>query len=117
MIRTLSLAEGIAFVDGRKLEADSLADVVHPILQAVRREGDPARLRYARQFDGLGEQPVRVPEGELNAAFDAMSETVKQAVAAAVANIREYAKLQLPRGKFEELSPGRKLGWIVRPLD
>ncbi len=117
MIRILSLAEGIAFVDGRKREADSVGDVVRPILDAVRQEGDAALLRYARQFDGLGEKPIRIPDSELAAAFEGMSETVKQAIATAVANIREFAKLQLPRGRFEELSPGRKLGWVVRPLD
>ncbi len=34
-----------------------------------------------------------------------------------LANIREYANRQLPRDSWEEFSPGRKLGWIVRPLD
>ena len=65
MIRTLNLTEGIAFVDGRNREADSVAEVVRPILAAVRHEGDVALLRYARKFDALGNQPVRVAEAEL----------------------------------------------------
>src|SRR4051812_4239470 len=116
MIRILNLTEGIAFVDGRKQEADSVAEVVRPILNAVRHEGDAALLRYARKFDGLDRQSLRVPESELADAWEAMPENVKQAAETAAANIRDFAKLQLPRERFEELAPGRRLGWVVRPL-
>src|SRR3982750_590242 len=117
MIRILNLAEGISFVDGRNTHADSVSEVVRPILAAVRQEGDAALLRYARKFDGLGGRAIRVPESELAAALDEMPGEVRQAAAAAADNIREYAKLQLPRERFEEFAPGRKLGWVVRPLD
>jgi histidinol dehydrogenase len=117
MIRILDLAEGISFIDGRTTDADSVSEVVRPILAAVRQEGDAAVLRYARKFDGLGDRPARVPEAELAAALDEMPGEVRQAAAAAADNIREYAKLQLPRERFEEFAPGRKLGWVVRPLD
>ena len=50
-------------------------------------------------------------------AAGAMSPEVKKAVEAAVANIRQFAAAQLPKERFEEFSAGRKLGWIVRPLD
>jgi histidinol dehydrogenase len=117
MIRILDLSQGKAFVQSRKADPDSVADVVRPILNAVREEGDTALLRYARQFDSLGDQPIRVPASELAAALEAMPNRVRNAAESAAANIREYAKLQLPRERFEELSPGRKLGWVVRPLD
>jgi histidinol dehydrogenase len=116
MIRILNLAEGAAFVDARKQGADSVSEVVRAILDSVRKEGDAALLRYARKFDGLGDQPVRVPESELAAALEEMPEEVRQAAQVAASNIREFATLQLPRERFEELSPGRKLGWVVRPL-
>src|SRR3954452_6812402 len=117
MIRILNLSEANAFIDGRKQTVDSVGEVVRPILQAVRQEGDAALFRYARKFDGLGDQPVRVPESELRAAFETIPADVKQAAETAARNIREYATRQLPRDRWEEFSPGRKLGWIVRPLD
>src|SRR4051794_36974131 len=117
MIRILNLSEANSFLDGRKQAVRSVSDVVRPILEAVRQEGDTALLRYAKKLDGLGDQPVRIPESELSAALEEMPPDVKRAAETAAANIREYAKLQLPRERFEEFSPGRKLGWVVRPLD
>jgi histidinol dehydrogenase len=117
MIRILNLSEANAFIDSRKYAVDSVGDAVRPILQAVRQQGDAALFEYARKFDGLGDQPIRVPESELKAAFEAMPATVRQAAEVAAANIREYAKRQLPCDTWQEFSPGRKLGWIVRPLD
>ena len=91
--------------------------VVGPIIEGVRKGGDAALLRYARRLDELGELPLRVSEEELAAAGAAMSTDLRQAASAAIRNIREFAEKQLPRDYREEFSPGRKLGWIVRPLD
>jgi histidinol dehydrogenase len=90
---------------------------VKPILEAIRRDGDEALVSYARELDGLGNQSIRVRQEELERAAWAMRPDVKKAVEAAVANIRQFAQAQLPKERFEEFSAGRKLGWIVRPLD
>lgn len=91
--------------------------VVKPILRAVRKEGDAALLRYARELDGLGEQPIRVEEDELKSAEAGMSSAVREAAEKSIANIRQFAKVQLPRERLDDFGDGRKLGWIVRPLD
>jgi histidinol dehydrogenase len=91
-------------------------DIVRPIIEAVRTEGDTALLRYARQFDRLGEFPMRISAEELAAAGQALSANVRAAAETAIQNIRQFAEAQLPKERFEEFSPGRKLGWIVRPL-
>ncbi len=90
---------------------------VRPILEAIRRDGDDALISYARELDGLGHQPLRVKPEDLEKAAAAISPAVKKAVETAIANIRQFAEAQLPKDRFEEFSPGRKLGWIVRPLD
>ncbi len=96
------------------LEVDG---AVRPILDAIRRDGDDALVSYARELDGLDHKPLRVPQQDLEKAAAAMSPAVRKAVQVAVANIRQFAEAQLPKERFEEFSPGRKLGWIVRPLD
>jgi len=102
---------------GRNRKETSAEDAVRPIIDAVRREGDAALRRYARQLDGLGDQPLRVTEKELVEAASAMPAAVREAAEIAIRNIRQFAVAQLPKERFEEFSPGRKLGWIVRPLD
>jgi histidinol dehydrogenase len=92
-------------------------EAVSTIIAGVRTRGDEALLEYARKFDALGDKPIRIAQSELKAAADALTPAFREAAAKAIANIRQYAEAQLPRERFEEFSPGRKLGWIVRPLD
>lgn len=96
---------------------NAVEQIVRPIIDAVRHDGDAALLRYARELDGLGDRPLRLSEDELANAASALCPDVRRAAETAIFNIRQFAKEQLPRERFEEFAPGRKLGWIVRPLD
>ncbi len=101
-------------------KAVSLANaeaVVRPILEAVKNRGDKALIEYAKQFDQLDRKTVAVPAKELAAAEAALDPAFKAAVQVAEKNIRAYAQLQLPVAKSKQISPGVKLGQIVRPLD
>ena len=91
--------------------------VVRTIIQAVKTERDGALLYYAREFDGLGEKSLRVSAEELASAAQSLKPEIRRAAEIAIANIRQFAESQLPRETLTEFSPGRKLGWIVRPLD
>ena len=90
---------------------------VAPILEAVRRRGDKAVIEYARQFDGFNRPSLRVSADELKAAQAALSKDFRAAVKTASANIRAFAKLQLPAANSAVISPGLKVGQIIRPLD
>ena len=92
-------------------------DAVRSIIEEVRTGGDDALTKYARQFDGLDDRPLRIDPGELACAADGLTPAFRKAAETAIANIREFAEAQLPREFFNEFGPGRKLGWIVRPLD
>ncbi|MBV9499027.1 MAG: histidinol dehydrogenase [Acidobacteriaceae bacterium] len=104
------------FILGRKKTGAECEAAVRPIIDAVRQEKDAALLRYARELDGIGDLPLKVSEEELVTAAALMSPEVCLAAKKAIENIRQFAEAQLPRERFEEFSPGRKLGWIVRPL-
>lgn len=116
-IKLVDFAEALRLASARNSPNRSAEEAVLPILQAVRAEGDAALLRYARRLDSLGDSALRVPEEELAAAEKNLSPALRDAIETAIANIRQFAEAQLPRERFEEFSPGRKLGWIVRPLD
>jgi histidinol dehydrogenase len=106
-----------AFHIERKCAQTEHECAVASIIEDVRTEGDVALLRYAKRLDNLGNLPLQVSQDELAAAERAMCRQVRDAAEVAVRNIRRFAEAQLPRERFEEFSPGRKLGWIVRPLD
>jgi histidinol dehydrogenase len=91
--------------------------VVRPILEAVRSRGDAALLEYARQFDGLDRNSVAISPDECRAALEGLGTEFLCAVETASENIRAYAEMQLPREQFTTHPDGRRLGWIVRPLD
>lgn len=114
---TIQDFRGVAFNIARTRLQTRHDSVAETIIEDVRKNGDEALLRHARRLDNLGDLPLRVTEDELAAAERTMCSKVRRAAELAIRNIREFAKAQLPCERFEEFSPGRKLGWIVRPLD
>jgi histidinol dehydrogenase len=122
VIRVLDFSKDLRgaepLIDNLDRKVDSThEEVVRPIINAVKKERDAALFRYARELDDLGDRPLRITDSEFRYAAEALCPNVRKAAEAAISNIRQFAEAQLPRECFEEFSPGRKLGWIVRPLD
>jgi histidinol dehydrogenase len=116
MIRVLDTSEIGLILARRHARLSQAEAVVRPILEAVRRHGDRALMKYARRFDGLACGSVRIPERRLkNAALELPAE-FRRAVEAAVANIRAFAAMQLPAARTRA-HQGLCLGQIVRPLE
>ena len=117
MIRIVDSTQVGRILKRRAARLEEAEDVVRPILEAVRKRGDAALLEYARKFDGLARKSVAVPEAELAAAAARLSRPFRSAVREASANIRAFAKLQLPKAAGVQPAPGLKLGHVIRPLD
>jgi histidinol dehydrogenase len=117
MIRILASKQIKRLLARRSARLTEAETVVRPILEAVRKHGDKALLKYARKFDRLERKSVRVPERALLAACGQLSAGFREAVATASANIRAFAEMQMPPERFREVEPGLRLGQIVRPLD
>lgn len=116
MIRIVDGRGAKCILAKRSRSAGDYEGTVLPIIKAIKTEGDRALFRYARELDGLGTLPLRVSQDEIRAAGETLNTEFTHAVQTAVTNIRQFAEAQLPREKMIEFSPGRKLGWIVRPL-
>jgi len=114
IVDTTAVASMLAKRAGRMTEAEAL---VRPILEAVRKRGDKALVEYAKKFDGLDAPSVAVPQAALAAAYSGLSKDMRAALKQASANIRAFAKLQLPAARQATLAPGLKTGQLVRPLD
>ena len=91
--------------------------VVRPILNGVRKRGDRALFAYARRFDGLRGNSVRVPAARLDEARDALPEPFERALDVASGQIRRFAERQMPKSWSKSFGRGVTLGQTVRPLD
>jgi len=90
---------------------------VRKIVQAVRKGGDRALVRYATLWDGMEkQQKLRVSNEEIEGAWRAMPAEIREALKLAAANIRRFANWQAPRSWSRKIAGG-ELGQIVRPLD
>jgi histidinol dehydrogenase len=106
-----------ALFSRRSVRMSEAEAVVEPILAAVRERGDEGLVEFARKFDGLEGDTVRVAPERLNAAAAAVDDELREAVRVASKQVRAYARLQLPKEWSQEVGSGIKLGQIVRPLD
>ena len=118
MLRILPLEEAQNFITRKAVRLAEAEQVVAPILEAVRKRGDEAVLEYARKFDSLEGDSFTVPESEWQARGSA---GVRPSSAARhrnrLANIREYAQLQLPGETWTQFERRTAVGHIVRPLE
>ena len=90
---------------------------VRRIIADVRKQGDRAARKYAERWDGLSQQePLRVSEEEINAAWKSASADLRNSLRAAAANIRRFCQWQKP-AEWMRTRQGISAGQIVRPLD
>ena len=115
MIRIIKSEDAGALFARRAARMDAAEAVVRPILEDVRRRGDRALIEYARKFDGFARRTVRVSEEDLAAARRRLSPEFRRAVRTAAANIRDFARRQMPRAWMHQ-SGGVRVGQVVRPL-
>src|ERR1700674_663766 len=121
----------IRILDGRKKDrfmqaleergATDLAELeptVRRIVNTVRHNGDRALRSYAARWDGLERsQPVRVPDADVQEAWQRTSAGLREAITQAAANIRHYCAWQKPEEWLREIQPGVSVGQLVRPLE
>lgn len=117
MLRILPLSEAQSFITRKTVRLAEAEQVVAPILEAVRKRGDEAVLEYARKFDSLDGASLTVPKSDWQAAESRVTPDFYAAIETAAKNIREYAALQLPRETWKDFPDGRRLGYVVRPLE
>jgi histidinol dehydrogenase len=117
MIRILKSTDLGKVLARRAAKYQDAEAIVRPILEDVRKRGDRALVKYARQFDNLEGKSVAVSVQNLKEAADRLNTKFLDAVEIATANIRAFAESQMPRDRLIPIREGHELGQIVRPLD
>jgi histidinol dehydrogenase len=101
----------------RGIQFAELEPRVRRMVNDVRRNGDSALRRYAERWDGLAKnQPLRVSEAELTAAWDKSDPQLRTSLRQAAQNIRRFCEWQKPRS-WTRTRAGISLGQLARPLD
>ena len=89
------------------------------ILEAVRKEGDDALIRYANRYDAphmqVGE--LTATGAEFEAAAAKVDRGFRRALNRAAAQIESFHRLQLPKSWIHTRRPGTLLGQLVNPVD
>lgn len=96
---------------------DSVLPAVKRIVADVRRGGDRALFRYADRFDGLTDpRQMKITPDEMAEAWNAIAPDLRDAVKTAAAQIRAFAKKQVPKSWSRQSGTGLTIGQLVRPL-
>lgn len=107
----------VAKLSQRGQETSCAEETAISILRDVRCNGDSALRRYARRWDKLKpNQSLRVTPDEMESAWEAIDDGLRQALQHAAKRIRRFCRWQLPR-EWIRSDDGIRLGQIVRPLD
>ncbi|HAA05346.1 MAG TPA: histidinol dehydrogenase, partial [Syntrophobacteraceae bacterium] len=109
----------LARIATRKVgHAGDLETRVAEILEAVRRDGDAALIRYTRQFDAPDAElaDLGVDEAEVDAAYAVIAPDFLDILRRAIDNIRAFHEPQRPQSWFTTRPDGSILGQMVRPV-
>jgi len=107
-------------LDRRGEEAGTRTErAVQRIIRAVRRDGDRALIALTRRFDGVTLRPatLRVPAGDLAAAYRDQPAAVRGDLELAARRIRAFHMRQRERSWSFRDASGARLGQLIQPLD
>jgi histidinol dehydrogenase len=97
--------------------SDEVDAAVDDILAQVRQHGDTALLNLTERFDGVRPDPVKIPPSVLDEASDALDGDLRDAIADAEANIRQFHEKQVRESWFTDDGDGVILGQRVVPME
>ena len=101
----------------REEEKTTVADVVANIIADVRKNGDEALKRYAREFDGAAAEVLEISAEERAAALAEVDAEFIEILKEAAAHIRAFHEKQKRTDFVITERPGVILGQKIIPLD
>ena len=104
----------------RRAEAsDAVREVVSGVIKAVRERGDAAVLELVEKFDGAKLTPakMRVPQAELDAAWEAADATLKSALQASHRNVTAFAQRSMRQDWSFQNEQGANVGEVYHPFE
>lgn len=102
-----------------KMTRPEAIETTTAIVEAVRRDGDQALVRFTEQFDRVRFSPDRflVSEREISEAIDQIDPELLTILREAAANIRRFHEAQVQPSLDMDDGHGARVGLLIRPLD
>ena len=101
----------------RETDRTDVSGAVSAIIADVRKNGDSALLRYARQFDHAELTAIEVPREALQDAAGALDAKLRAVLEEAAANIRDFHRRQRRESFVVSEKDGVILGQKITPIE
>ena len=96
--------------------AEQTRQTVAALIAEVRAGGDAALRAITQRFDGVAPESFEVSEAEFEAAENAVSKELRQALVEAIARIRTFHQAGMAQPYTVQTAPGVSCGKVIRPI-
>lgn len=96
--------------------AEQTRQTVAALIAEVRAGGDAALRAITQRFDGVAPESFEVSEAEFEAAENAVSAELRQALVEAIARIRTFHQAGIAQPYTVQTAPGVSCGKVIRPI-
>ena len=124
LLRIVDLRGGLSaqaelnrLVPRASLKIETAVDQVTGLIQDVADRGADALVELTKKFDGFDPSPIRVPEAELRAALDGLSDGLREALTTAISRVRQVSQDNLPKTVTTQFVNGGKVHQRWVPVD
>jgi histidinol dehydrogenase len=116
----LSVAERARLLERTESDLAPYMEKVRPVVEAVKREGDEALARFAREFDHapLTADRIAAIKADIDRAIGSLDKGIVAAIEFAIDGIRRFHEAQMPQPLWmKEIRPGVFAGERATPID
>ncbi|MEI7669260.1 MAG: histidinol dehydrogenase [Pseudomonadota bacterium] len=102
-------------------DISNVKEIVLPIIEDVKQNGDAALVKYAKKFDNaeISENSIKASAEDFTNARNNVDSALKKAIIQCSDNVRKFHETQLKREEkiwFSEVSPGVFAGEQISPI-
>jgi len=105
--------------DRRAEASDAVRDVVAGVIKDIRARGDEALIELTQKFDGatLTAETLRVPQAEIDAAWENLEPRVREALEASQRNVASFARHSMRKDWHMTNEQGAEVGEVFHAFE